>query len=40
MIDGAHAPADAKNLANYLKKDCYSKYGVWAMTKIKSQIYL
>jgi len=35
MIDGAHAPADAKNLANYLKKIKLPKYGVWAMTKNK-----
>ncbi len=35
MIDGAHATADAKNLANYLKTIKLPKYGVWAMTKNK-----
>jgi len=35
MIDGAHAPADAKNLANYLKTIKLPKYGVWSMTKNK-----
>ncbi len=35
MIDGAHAPADAKNLYNYLKKLKLPKYGIWSMTKNK-----
>ena len=35
LIDGAHAPADAKNLYNYLKKLKLPKYGIWAMTKNK-----
>ena len=35
MIDGAHAIADAKNLAFYLKKIKIQKYGIWAMTKNK-----
>ena len=35
MIDGAHAPADAKNLYNYLKRLKLPKYGIWAMTKNK-----
>ncbi len=35
MIDGAHAEADAKNLANYLKTIKLPKYGIWAMTKNK-----
>ena len=35
MIDGAHATADAKNLADYLKKIKIPKYGIWAMTKNK-----
>ncbi len=35
MIDGAHATADAKNLAAYLKKLKIPKYGIWAMTKNK-----
>ena len=35
MIDGAHATADAKNLAAYLKNIKTPKYGVWAMTKNK-----
>ncbi len=35
MIDGAHATADAKNLANYLKTIKLPKYGIWAMTKNK-----
>ncbi len=35
MIDGAHAIADAKNLAVYLKELKISKYGIWAMTKNK-----
>ena len=35
MIDGAHAIADAKNLAAYLKTIKLPKYGIWAMTKNK-----
>ena len=35
MIDGAHAIADAQNLASYLKKIKIPKYGIWAMTKNK-----
>ena len=35
MIDGAHATADAKNLATYLKSIKVPKYGIWAMTKNK-----
>ncbi len=35
MIDGAHAVADAKNLAGYLKTIKTPKYGIWAMTKNK-----
>lgn len=35
MIDGAHAVADAKNLAMYLKTVKLPKYGIWAMTKNK-----
>ena len=35
MIDGAHATADAKNLAAYLKEINIPKYGIWAMTKNK-----
>ncbi len=35
MIDGAHATADAKNLAAYLKEIKIPKYGIWAMTKNK-----
>ncbi len=35
MIDGAHATADAQNLASYLKKIKIPKYGIWAMTKNK-----
>jgi len=35
MIDGAHAPADAKNLCNYLKTIKLPKYGIWAMSKRK-----
>ena len=35
MIDGAHATADAQNLAAYLKKLKIPKYGIWAMTKNK-----
>ena len=31
----AHAVADAKNLATYLKTIKLPKYGVWAMTKNK-----
>ncbi len=35
MIDGAHATADAQNLASYLKNIKIPKYGIWAMTKNK-----
>ena len=35
MIDGAHAIADAKNLASYLKNLKIPKFGIWAMTKNK-----
>ena len=35
MIDGAHSPADAKNLCNYLEKLKLPKYGIWSMTKNK-----
>ena len=35
MIDGAHATADAKNLASYLKTVKIPKYGIWAMSKNK-----
>ena len=35
MIDGAHATADAKNLAAYLKTIKKPKYGIWAMSKNK-----
>ncbi len=35
MIDGAHAIADARNLAKYLKNIKIPKYGIWAMTKNK-----
>ena len=35
MIDGAHAIADAKNLAAYLKYIDIPKYGIWAMSKNK-----
>ena len=35
MIDGAHAIADAQNLASYLKNIKIPKYGIWAMTKNK-----
>ena len=35
MIDGAHATADAQNLAAYLKDIKIPKYGIWAMTKNK-----
>ncbi len=36
LIDGAHATADAQNLASYLKKIKIPKYGIWAMTKNKN----
>tara|TARA_B100001093_G_scaffold61856_1_gene52022 strand:+ start:644 stop:1918 length:1275 start_codon:yes stop_codon:yes gene_type:complete len=35
MLDGAHAVADAKNLANYLRDIKVTKYAVWAMMKNK-----
>ncbi len=35
MIDGAHAIADARNLAKYLRNIKVPKYGIWAMTKNK-----
>ena len=35
MIDGAHAEADAKNLANYLRNINRPIYAVWAMMKNK-----
>ena len=35
MLDGAHATADAKNLANYLKNIKIPKYAIWAMMKNK-----
>ena len=35
MLDGAHAEADAKNLANYLRNLKMPKYAVWAMMKNK-----
>ena len=35
MLDGAHAEADAKNLANYLKSIKLPKYGIWSMMKNK-----
>ena len=35
MLDGAHAEADAKNLANYLKNIKMPKYAIWAMMKNK-----
>ena len=35
MIYGAHATADAQNLAKYLKNIKIPKYGIWAMTKNK-----
>ena len=35
ILDGAHAEADAKNLANYLKTFKLPKYGIWAMMKNK-----
>ena len=36
LLDGAHAEADAKNLANYLKNIRMPKYAVWAMMKNKN----
>ncbi len=38
MIDGAHATADAQNLAAYLKNLKIPKYGIWAMTKNKEPV--
>ena len=35
MLDGAHAEADAKNLAHYLKSIKLPKYGIWSMMKNK-----
>ncbi len=35
LLDGAHAEADAKNLADYLKNIKVPKYAVWAMMKNK-----
>ncbi len=35
MIDGAHSPADSKNLYNYLKNIKLPKFGIFAMTKNK-----
>ncbi len=35
LLDGAHAKADAKNLANYLKNIDMPKYAIWAMMKNK-----
>ena len=35
MVDGAHAPADAKNLSDYLKSIKLPKYGILAMMKNK-----
>ena len=35
MLDGAHAEADAKNLANYLRNIKIPIYAVWAMMKNK-----
>ncbi len=35
LLDGAHAEADAKNLASYLKNIKIPKYAVWAMMKNK-----
>ncbi len=35
MLDGAHAKADAENLANYLRNIKVPKYAVWAMMKNK-----
>ena len=35
LLDGAHAEADAENLADYLKNIKVSKYAIWAMMKNK-----
>jgi len=35
LLDGAHAEADAKNLANYLRNIKIPKYALWAMMKNK-----
>ena len=35
MLDGAHAEADARNLASYLRTISLPKYGIWAMMKNK-----
>ncbi len=35
LLDGAHAEADAKNLANYLREIKEPKYAIWAMMKNK-----
>jgi len=35
MLDGAHAEADAINLANYLRNIKVPKYAIWAMMKNK-----
>ncbi len=35
MLDGAHAEADAKNLASYLRGIKIPKYAIWAMMKNK-----
>ena len=35
LLDGAHAEADAKNLANYLQNINMPKYAIWAMMKNK-----
>ena len=35
MLDGAHAEADARNLADYLRSIKIPKYAVWAMMKNK-----
>ena len=35
MLDGAHAEADAKNLADYLRNIEVPKYAIWAMMKNK-----
>ena len=35
ILDGAHAEADAKNLAYYLKSIKLPKYGIWAMMNNK-----
>jgi folylpolyglutamate synthase/dihydropteroate synthase len=35
MLDGAHAEADAENLANYLKNIKVPKYAIWAMMNNK-----